>query len=182
MKRDRRVWCFIGVLLAATLILGSCDPGGGEGAEFDETQYYTKTEIDAIVTDAIQQAIGAVQPLGDASEDQALTDVDWAGRTPDGFAVPEGARYVLISMVGTNDSVSAKTFYIVVSSTETDGELIGQFTLPIGGSYNQCLGLARLPEGAVKIYAWHNASGGYEFAAQDLTDAEISVRPVLWFK
>jgi len=182
MKSRIHRWSVFALFIVVVMVIGSCDPGGGQGAEFDATQYYTRTEVDAIVTDAIQQAIDAVQPLGDASEGQALTDVDWTGRTLDGFAVPEGARYVLVEMTGTNDSGSAQTFYMVVCGNETDGQLVGQFTLPTGGSYNQYLGLAGIPEGTTRIYGWHNASGGYEFPATDLTDVEILVRPLLWFK
>lgn len=170
------------VLAAAVVFLISCDPdGGGAGADFDAALYYTKTEIDAMIDSAVQEAVDAAEPVDDTSTALSLTGVDWAGRTGN-FAVPSGGvERVLVEVIASNGSVDEKICYITFGSSETNGQVIAQFTLPgSDAGYKQFLGIATVPAGATVMYGWHETV--HAGAAADLTGVSISIKPKLWLK
>lgn len=159
------------------LSLGVCsmfgnseDDGGGEGADFDSSLYYTKTEVEAL--------IAAVTPEWDLTDAQELTDVDWGGRTPTGFTVPDGAQSVLVEVIASS-SVATNNFYIQFSQDDGGGTIIAQFKLSADG-YSSYLGLAQVPAGATTMYGWNDT--GHDTPQTDLANISVSIQPRLWLK
>ena len=98
MKELRKY--FVLVLFSIVLLFTACNNGGGEGADFDASLYYTKAEIDDNFYDktATDSAIADVAPLSGPGNPQWLSNTTgWANRTT-GWAVPEGANSVLVNV------------------------------------------------------------------------------------
>ncbi|MDA3957245.1 hypothetical protein [Oceanispirochaeta sp.] len=162
---------------AALSVMGSCNPAtGGGGADFDETLYYTKAEVDA----AVQAAVDTISPVTGTASAIALAGVEWAGRTPVGFAVPNGARWVLVEIIADNGSASDYGFFIQFSSTSAGGSIVAQFELAAGAGYSQFMGLAAVPAGATTMYGWHDTV--HSGATATITGANVSIQPKLWLK
>lgn len=179
------------LVVAASLLLGSCEPDpadiGGAGADFDETLYYTKTDVDALISELytkteVDAAVEAVRPVVGTASEKTLPDVGWAGRTG-GFTVPEGATSVLVKVIAANSNTTVVKgiFYMVFSETGSAGTLIGEISIP-PGTRTTYLGWAAVGSGATTMYGWHDSDSGHGGSAADLTDVTIRIQPVLWLK
>ena len=148
--------------LAIILIfsLTSCETGGddgGQGADFDETQYYTKTEVDALIADAITQAVDDATPdsytiapvAADGPGKAIQSDGDWGGAGVAGpWTVPSGANFGVFKIeIGSTTTASPTYVYIGANNTDQcedylllDDNMVIDVTLP---SYS-----------AASIYAW----------------------------
>jgi|GEM_PF-3178858 len=138
------------------------DDGGGAGAEFDETLYYTKTEVDAAITAAIPDTSGG--------EPQNIpgggTGFDY--RT-DGWSVPDGASYAIF-VVQPAGNVLDETGNIAV--TIGTGATTSDTISFLDGTHYQT-GIVSVV-GMDTIYAWADTDAG--------VGNEIKVYPVIWFK
>jgi hypothetical protein len=54
---------------------GSGDDGGGEGADFDDTLYYTKSEVDSLVATAVENATAGVYAIASADNNTVANDI-----------------------------------------------------------------------------------------------------------
>lgn len=166
-------------VVAATFSFISCGGGdeGGAGADFDATQYYTKTEVDGLVTGVVTNSSATAD---------TITGNDFAGRTSTGWAAPAGAKAAIMELSITNsDSGSADlTTYIEVSvSDETAASMGTSMTVPADGTYYSKIFYVPV-SGGKTIVAYHPYSSGH-FGITDLTtidNFEISVKPVAWLK
>lgn len=157
------------LLICLLVVIGSCTTGGiiggdnnsgGEGADFDASLYYTKTEVDTMIAN--------VSPLSGAGDPQWLSNsLGWSNRTT-GWAVPEGANMVLIKvriMTPLSDGIT-------INAEETD-------TTPdswslISGTGNSILMYFNV-SGKDNIYAWAdvNAPGG---------GGNVELSPIAWLR
>jgi len=169
-------WVLGGVLIGllfANVLACELDPDndGGAGADFDASLYYTKAEVDALITTVVQDT---------GLDAQLLAGAEWAERTPVGFSCPSDAKAVLVEIIGTNSSATDKSFYIQFSPDNTGALIVGQFTLDANANYTSVFGYTTISPGSTTLYAWHDIV--HSGAATDWTGVDISVRPVVWFK
>ncbi len=163
------------------------DPNGGAGADFDESLYYTKTEIDSLFS-AYSTAIevnGLVEEVvqnATTEATQSITVVGWAGKT-DGWSSPEGATSALFKIVLSGGTVDPnKALYITVSATNTGSpSIISQFSVEDTGGFTSFFGYATFPAGS-DVYAWHDSDTGHAGAVTNLSGISVTVQPVVWFK
>src|SRR6056297_2803695 len=117
----KKINLITGFFLAALLffVVTACDTGsGGQGADFDETQYYTKTEvnaaIDAAVTDAVNQAADAlndytpaITPVTSDGPPKEVQQSGYANRIGP-WTVPDGVNFGIfrITIPGYDAAVS----------------------------------------------------------------------------
>ena len=192
MKKPDMKWLGLSLIMAASLLMvfAACDPNnGGEGADFDDTLYYTKTDVDSMISaleteidQAVSEAVDAVEPVDGTADAIALAGIDWVGRTPVGFNVPgDGVERVIVEITGYNGTGSGEQFYICFGSSETNSETMAQFYLPADGGYHSFLGLVTIPDGATTMYGWHDTSPASAYDG-DYTGFSIYVRPKLWLK
>lgn len=175
-------------VLVFCIFLFACDPanggdnGGGQGADFDASLYYTKTEIDArfyekSVVDAKLSETVRIETVT-AKE---LTGVGWTGRT-DGFTVPAGYKAAVMEIKGYKDSSGdPKNLSLTFGGTSSSSSMVVfDFTVFNDDSYYTHLVFIEIPEGTATLYAWHNTANGG--ASADLDGVTVNVRPVAWFK
>jgi hypothetical protein len=159
-----------GSVVACDSLFGSDDADGGAGADFDGSLYYTKTDTDTLLNNVIRSGTESAQ---------TLAGVDWAGKTPVGFAVPDGVSGAMVEVVVGNGSATDAMLYIQFSGDATGADLVVQAKVG-AGLYNSFLGYTRVPAGSSTLYGWHDTI--HSEAVGSLTGIDVSVRPVLWFR
>ncbi len=154
--------------IALVLVLSCSEPGasGGEGADFDASSYYTKSEVDAML------------PEWDSAAPQNLTGAGWTGRTSAGFTVPSGSTMAMVEIIGT--SGTEYQLYIQFSATDSGSDIVSQFSLPGDGNYYSHIGMVSIPSETSTLYGWHDTV--HSGAAGDISSANVSIRPIVWFK
>ncbi len=119
----------IGMALAAAILPMGCGaPPGGGGADFDDTLYYTKTDIDAMFANYYSKAAvdGLLPSPGSFSYTITPAQSSYAGGTL--ITVPAGGKYVIL-----------KAFALDVQAAEVTVR-VGDS----GGTFSEC----KYPAGA----------------------------------
>ncbi len=168
-------------------------PDGGAGADFDATQYYTKTEVDDLIsslsytkTEIDTQIDGLNEDISDMlvwanNSWQSPSDVGWAGRTTSGFTAPEDATGALVEVFINNNSGEDKTFYVCFSPNSEASGLVLQTTAH-DGDFETFVGYSYIGSDSRTIYGWHDSDSGHAGAATDLTSVAFKMRPLLWIR
>ncbi|HOO72197.1 MAG TPA: hypothetical protein PK926_10585 [Spirochaetota bacterium] len=164
-------------LFIITLTLTNCSDSssGGSGADFDPSQYYTQTEVDALIDGVV---------ANEDADGQNITANDWAGRTATGWDAPDGAKGAIMELLITNASASDITTYIEVSASDTTGAAMGtSMTAPNDGVYYSKIFYVPVTGGAT-IVAYHPYSSGHSGITDlsSLAGYTITVTPVAWFQ
>lgn len=181
--KKKSVWTVLtGVLLclaagAGFLLLTSCE-NGGAGADFDATQYYTKTEIDDSFytkteidgsfysSTEVDAEISDVSPLtGDGDPQWLSSTAGYANKTA-GWDVPEGAGSVLVKARIMAPIGSNLTIYIDSSESGAQGWNL------TNGTGSEILMLFSVA-GKDHVYAWTDNSPGSD---------NVEVAPFIWLR
>ena len=149
------------------------EDAGGSGADFDSSQYYTKTEVDA--------KIAATQPQA-STETVASNLVSGTGYSngTSVFTVPSGFSGVIYQIVAqNNDTMLPKTINVHVSADNASGSGNGQnwstkFTIP-ANTTSQVAGVTRLYAGSTGVRGWLDASS-------DWGTLTVKIFPIYWLK
>lgn len=147
----------------------SSNSSGGAGADFDATQYYTKTEIDSMLLDVVQSG-GGGGPLtaSNVGYDNGLT-----------LTVPAGATGALVKITGYNTSGSAQVIGISAGYAATGGGVV--FHGKLNTDYDMVMGYVSFGAGTTDFRIWYNTGlGGAEYF--NFTQCTLYVEPVAWFK
>ena len=173
--------CAVIVCVAAFSVM-SCDSGsssdGGAGADFDASQYYTKTEVDGLISSVIDNSTDV---------HDSITGNDFAGGTATGWSSPAGAKGAIMELSVYNNTASLLISYIEVSSSDgTNANMGTSITVPNDGSYYSKIFYVPVA-GDTTIVAYHPYSSGHSgitdlSALTSGTYYEIQVKPVAWFK
>jgi len=149
-------------------VLSCSEPGasGGEGADFDASSYYTKSEVDAML------------PEWETASPQELTGAGWSGRTATGFTVPSGSTMAMVEIIGS--SGTEYQLYIQFSATDSGSDIVSQFNLPGDGNYYSHIGMVSIPSGTSTLYGWHDTV--HSGAAASISSGAVSIRPIVWFR
>lgn len=177
MKKQIFLSLIIALLLSLTLsnCKSSSDDSGGAGAEFDASQYYTKTEVDEKLSTVI---------TGTSATGQTITGNDSAGGTATGWTVPTGTTSALFSITISNYSGATLCTYIGVGETYSGAIISTSTCVPNDGNYYATTFWAPVTAGT-NVKAFHDYSSGHS-GVTDLSSLssnfEISVKPVTWLK
>jgi len=150
---------------------GGGDDGGGAGAEFDETLYYTKTEIDEMFDLVYTKTeVNAMIPDTSGGEPQNIpgggTGFDY--RT-DGWSVPDGASSAIFVVQPAGNALDETgNIAVTIGTGATTSDTISF----LDGTHYQT-GIVSVV-GMDTIYAWADTDAG--------VGNEIKVYPVIWFK
>ena len=162
-----RTRCVLLVLVAVSvLLLGSCN-FGGQGADFDATQYYTKTNINTWMQNALPSSTNA------AGFGASITPSNntYASGASCG-SLPSGAAGVFLVVWGTTtsttlyvgDSDSNSSAWTIPALTGNSAQLVWVNLRPSGSAYTGTVKLWATPAvsgtisafGVLKIYDWNN--------------------------
>lgn len=154
------------------LVTNSCSSSGdgGSGADFDSSQYYTKTEVETIVNNIFQGM------KNDAY--QQLTGVDFSGKATTGWTVPAGCNAGFFEVNVGASSFTGGAINIIVSSASTTDAPDIQFT-PASTGYSTALFIAPQLTAGSTVYAWHTTLHG---GASALTGADVGIRCRGWIR
>lgn len=162
---------------AGFLLLTSCE-NGGAGADFDATQYYTKTEIDDSFytkteidgsfysSSEVDAEISDVSPLSGAGDPQWLNNTAGYTNKTSGWDVPEGAGAVLIKARIMAPIGSNLTIYIDSAESAAQGWYL------TNGTGSEILMLFSVT-GEDHVYAWTDNSPDFE---------NVEVAPFIWLR
>ncbi|HAK47353.1 MAG TPA: hypothetical protein DCO79_15720 [Spirochaeta sp.] len=166
------------ISLAAILIFSftSCDPNGddgGQGADFDEAQYYTKTDVENLIADAVTEAKSYADGLGSTlvplEIDEALTKsvhgfYDSANNL--NWDVPTGAT---IGVFRVEKTAEFDLFDTIFFGPAEEPAIIN-YTLP---TISQAFTAVVPTEGNGSIFGWTN---------DDTDAAQVEVTCLYWIK
>ena len=174
-------------LCVAAFLLTGCEPGGddgdgGAGAEFDDTLYYTKTEVDGLIESAITDAVNQAETAAeDITTVHTSTIIVEAGDGPPkiveefGYAsrnktwtVPDGASHGVFRIEKTASWVHGEHDYLYIGEDEANYEA---YALPY---YNQVVNVIIPYYGATSLSAWIDADAN--------VNAEFEVTCLFWLK
>ncbi len=161
--------------LAAILLfsLTSCNTDGddgGQGADFDATQYYTKTQVDGLIASAVTQAVDqatpdqyTITPIAADGPAKTLSGVGWDYKTG-AWTVPDGANFGI--------------FNIEVSGAAPDGSIF------IGSSELQCEEYPITASNVIFDATMPTAGESSLYVWSDDSDASESFRAIIryWIK
>ncbi len=154
------------------IVFTSCDPaaaGGGLGADFDETLYYTKAEVDDLLGNAVAEAktyadgLGStIAPLSGDGPHKKVSDLFNTAVDPY-WTVPDGVtigifKVECVSLSGTSD---------IIYFGPAEGE-IDNYPLPTA---RLAFTAAIATEGNGTLFGWTNDA-----------DNDISVTCLYWIK
>ena len=152
---------------AVFLLLTSCQ-NGGAGADFDATQYYTKTEVDGnfYSKTEIDAEISDVSPLSGDGDPQWLSSTAGYANKTAGWDVPEGAGSVLVKARIMAPIGSDVTIYIDSAESGAQGWYL------TSGTGNEILMIFSVA-GKDHVYAWTDNSPGSD---------NVEVAPFIWLR
>ena len=167
--------------LAAILLfsLTSCNTDGddgGQGADFDATQYYTKTEVDGLIASAVTQAVDqatpdsyTIAPVAADGPPKAIDATGWDNRVGP-WTVPTGANFGSFKIEIGSTSIGSAT-YVYIGANNVD-----QYETYLLEYDNMIIDLILPTFGSSSIYAWTDDS------AVAPTSNEYTVTSLFWIK
>ncbi|MDA3899823.1 MAG: hypothetical protein PF637_04815 [Spirochaetes bacterium] len=172
--------CFLFVAVLLGLFTFSCgsdsDDSGGVGAEFDESLYYTKTDVDKLLSDfkteLTQEIISGLAPAGSSGTDLDSTAITYNTGTSVDYVSGYSATLAQISI---NNGTSGETNFDVTVGTAADNNATYNLYVP-ENTYGNCLAMIYLPEDSkstVSLKAWSKVAG--------TADVSITIIPLLYF-
>lgn len=155
---------FVAFTLFAGLAFLSCSKdessdNGGAGADFDASLYYTRTEVDGLLQDVVQE------------DNLQEISISQAGYSNGGnLTVKSGSRSVLLRIF--INSSNTNNIELWAGSSESSGTRVfeanvgnGNLTVPAFAIFN--------PSETIKVW---------QSQGNQLNNCTITVRPLAWFK
>ena len=173
------------IILALIFLMSACSQDssddGGQGADFDESLYYTKTEIDQTINQLVVEHMNSnVQP-----DIQEMTGSGWDKRTVTGWQPSTKAAYVMLRILVSNTTGSTQRLPICFATAE-DGmgdycfdqnvpETVNQYQYV---TYQYLMGIPSVTEDQT-FYAWYDDSQDDAVAAGSFPSGfSVKVLPI----
>lgn len=170
------------IIVSLSLFACSKDDNGGQGAEFDSSLYYTKTEIDQRINQLVSLHVNSnVQP-----DVQELAGSGWDKRTVTGWTPPSlKASYVLLRITVSNATGSTQRLTLNFStSKDAVGDSGFDQNVPVTVNqyqkvtYYHFMSVPAVESGQV-FYAWYDDAQDNAIAAGNFPSGfSVSVVPI----